>query len=123
MNEPNCKICVHNKNGWCNKYNLQKPKAVIECMAAMEVEQALDYENNNTFSLNDEEKRLLAHAFKFVNKYYYDAKIDEFDTLIQNESSEQGLHNLNIVDSEIELLDKCILEQEKFNKLYKKIIQ
>jgi len=26
-----CQECKFNKNGWCNKYKMQKPKAMIEC--------------------------------------------------------------------------------------------
>lgn len=133
MKVPNCKGCVDNNHGWCKKYNLQKPEAVVECAAAMELEEdepiAIPKPRSSkklklaqeTFNLSEEEKKLLYHAFHFVNRYYYDQKIDELDSLIQNESSEQGLHNLNILDNEIELLDKCIAEQEKFNNLYKKL--
>ena len=133
MKVPNCKGCVDNNHGWCKKYNLQKPEAVVECAAAMELEEEEPIVTpkprsskklklaQETFNLSEEEKKLLYHAFHFVNRYYYDQKIDELDSLIQNESSEQGLHNLNILDNEIELLDKCIAEQEKFNNLYKKL--
>lgn len=134
MRIPNCKDCADNNHGWCKRYNLQKPEAVVECAAAMELE-----ENNKpleppkprnskksklvqeTFSLNEEEAKLLYHAFHFVDTYYYNKKIDDIEKLIANETSEQGLHNYNIMDSETELLDKCIAEQEKFNNLYKKI--
>ena len=133
MKVPNCKGCVDNNHGWCKKYNLQKPEAVVECAAAMELEEEEPIVMpkprsskklklaQETFNLSEEEKKLLYHAFHFVNRYYYGQKIDELDSLIQNESSEQGLHNLNIFDNEIELLDKCIAEQEKFNNLYKKL--
>lgn len=26
-----CKECNHNNNGWCKKYKMQKPKAIIKC--------------------------------------------------------------------------------------------
>lgn len=131
--EPNCKECEYNNNGWCTKFKLQKPKAIIECVVTIDDDKDEPIATpkprsskklkfvQETFNLDSEEEKLLYHAFHFVNKYYYDKKIDELDALIQNESSEQGLHNLNIIDGETELLDKCIAEQEKFNKLYEKL--
>ena len=133
MKVPNCKGCVDNNHGWCKKYNLQKPEAVVECAAAMELEEdepiAIPKPRSSkklklaqeTFSLSEEEEKLLHHAFCFVNEYYYNKKINDIEAMIANETSEQGLHNYNIMDSETELLDKCIAEQEKFNNLYKKI--
>ena len=29
--KPNCKECKHNNNGWCKRFKLQKPQAVIVC--------------------------------------------------------------------------------------------
>ena len=134
MRIPNCKDCADNNHGWCKKYNLQKPEAVVECTAAMELEENDESSElpkprsskklkfvQETFSLNEEEGKLLYHAFHFVDTYYYNKKIDDIEKLIANETSEQGLHNYNIMDSETELLDKCIAEQEKFTNLYRKI--
>lgn len=133
MKVPNCKGCVDNNHGWCKKYNLQKPEAVVECAAAMELEEdepiAMPKPRSSkklklaqeTFSLSKEEAKLLYHAFNFVDTYYYNKKIDDIEKLIADETSEQGLHNYNIMDSETELLDKCIAEQEKFNNLYEKL--
>lgn len=39
MKTPNCKDCADNNHGWCKRYNLQKPEAVVECTAAMELEE------------------------------------------------------------------------------------
>lgn len=134
MRIPNCKDCADNNHGWCKRYNLQKPEAVVECTAAMELEEndeplEIPKPRSNkksrfvqeTFSLSEEEEKLLYHAFYFVDTYYYNKKIDDIEKLIADEISEQGLHNYNIMDSETELLDKCIAEQEKFTNLYKKI--
>ena len=27
----NCKGCNFNNNGWCKKYKMQKPKAILKC--------------------------------------------------------------------------------------------
>lgn len=118
-----CNTCEYNNHGWCNKYKLQKPKAIIECDKEQEEanileqiiedseEAEVEYKNNNTdMNFTNEEIEIIIHALEFTSKMYYDEIINTLENDII-------VHTKDIDNIYTGLLDQNIKEQEILNDL------
>lgn len=118
-----CNTCEYNNHGWCNKYKLQKPKAIIECDKEQEEanileqiiedseEAEVEYKNNNTdMNFTNEEIEIIIHALEFTSKMYYDEIINTLENDII-------VHTKDIENIYTGLLDQNIKEQEILNDL------
>lgn len=123
--DSNCNTCEYNNHGWCNKYKLQKPKAIVECNKEQEeadiLEQIIEQSDNNIDNKHNiyftiEEKEVIIHALNFTNNIYYNTNIDNLESRLNNDSTDSK----DIKDIQIKLLDQILKEQEILNDLLEK---
>lgn len=89
----NCNECKYNKNGWCKKYNLQRPKALEVCNYKENEEETIINTDTNIEIPNKEE--------------FIDLVKDMFDQVDNNQIDSLEYNIINIVKniSQIERLN------------------
>lgn len=109
----NCKECDFNNNGWCKKYKMQKPKAIIECEKESVEENVNDEQCNNEKYINNGKMQQFSRIIRQIDASS-ESCTDDFKqvlkTLYRQLELEIKLHGISL-DYET---DKMLLEDLRY---------